>query len=296
MSKRFRDKEIWQRPWYRKLGRGGRDAWNYINDWCDAVGVWIPDPDTIDYFCGKGSGWEYLPDKTNNNIQILPSGKWWVVDFCDFQYGELSPDCKPHASYIKLLKQHGLWDKYLERNEENKGYAKGMDTLQEKEKEKDKEKEKEEDKKEAKNVKHKYGEFQNILLTDSEHERLVSELGQRFFDRMIEFYSAWKEEKKPKTASDNLTIRRWVIKAVEEKNPGLSKGQPATGALANRPDAWRREDIDQSRADAETPRTKEELDEVARIMEAASKTGPGRLIARAFGSNTLGDSSPEGIL
>jgi predicted phage replisome organizer len=76
----------------------------------------------------------------------------------------------------------------------------------------------EKDKKADKPPKHKYGEYENILLTDLEKGRLLEELGQEFFDRLITFYSAWKEEKKPKTTSDNLTIRRWVIEAVKEKD------------------------------------------------------------------------------
>ena len=56
--------------------------------------------------------------------------KWWIVDFCNFQYGDLHEDStsKPIQSYISLLKKHGLWKEYL----------KGIDTLKEKEKEKDK--------------------------------------------------------------------------------------------------------------------------------------------------------------
>ena len=72
-------------------------------------------------------------------------------------------------------------------------------------------------KKTKKETKHKYGEYKNILLTDAEKERLVNELGESLFNEVIVFYSAYKEEKNPKTKSDNLTIRRWVIGAVKER-------------------------------------------------------------------------------
>ena len=139
--KRFRDREIWQRPWYRRLGSTGREMWNYITDWCDNVGVWIPDKETMEYYLGETVDLDGFPGLCNGNITVLPNGKWWIVDFCDFQYGELSENCKPHSSYIALLRSHGLLELYTE-NHENKGYPKGIHTLQDKEKEKDIEKEK----------------------------------------------------------------------------------------------------------------------------------------------------------
>jgi len=68
-----------------------------------------------------------------------------------------------------------------------------------------------------KEVKHKYGEFKNILLTDKEKDRLISEYGQDKFDKAILFYSSYKVEKAYKSKSDNLSMRRWVFKAIEDK-------------------------------------------------------------------------------
>jgi len=135
MADRFRDNEIWKRPWYRKLGSIGRDAYNYIHDSCDCVGVWIPDFEAAEFYIGSKIDWESILENCHNNIEVLPDGKWWIVDFCDYQYGELTESCKPHKKYIALLRRYGLLDRVL------KGYTKGIDTLQEKEKEKEKEKE-----------------------------------------------------------------------------------------------------------------------------------------------------------
>jgi hypothetical protein len=78
------------------------------------------------------------------------------------------------------------------------------------------------------------GEFANIALTEPERDRLVSELGQAFFDRLITFYSAWKKEKSPKTKDDNLTIRRWVIDAMRERDAK----HPPKPEVQGRADAW----------------------------------------------------------
>lgn len=139
MSKRFYDTALWDRPWFRQLPPEEKAAWLFIISKCDSVGVWVPDYAAGDFMVGCRIQWSDLPGKCNGNIRILDNGKWWIVDFCNFQYGELSPNCKPHASYLALLSLHGLLEIYLE-NHQNKGYTKGLDTVQEKEKETEKEK------------------------------------------------------------------------------------------------------------------------------------------------------------
>jgi len=131
MSKRFRDIGIWEKPWYRLMTPLQKCAWSYVTDRCDSVGVWDADKEMADIFIGEKVDWEALLSATNGNIEALENGKWFLVDFCDFQYGELKVECKPHASYLRLLEKHGL-----------EGYSKGIHTLKEKDKEKDKEKEK----------------------------------------------------------------------------------------------------------------------------------------------------------
>ena len=65
-------------------------------------------------------------------------------------------------------------------------------------------------------VKHKYGQFQNVLLTDSEFEKLAVDFGSDLRDKAISFFDAYIEEKGYKSKSHNLAIRRWVIDAVKE--------------------------------------------------------------------------------
>jgi hypothetical protein len=74
--------------------------------------------------------------------------------------------------------------------------------------------------KENKNI---YGEFENIFLTEEEHNRLVEQFGANITERAINYLGSYKLEKSYKTNDDNLTIRRWVIDAVE-KDP--KKGLP----------------------------------------------------------------------
>lgn len=64
---------------------------------------------------------------------------------------------------------------------------------------------------------HIYGEQKNVLLTDSEKERLEDEFGEVFIAGLIEFYSSYKVEKDYKSKNDNLSIRRWVVSAYSKK-------------------------------------------------------------------------------
>ena len=70
--------------------------------------------------------------------------------------------------------------------------------------------------KKKKSVKHKHGQFQNVLLTDSEFEKLAVDFGSDLRDKAISFLDAYIEEKGYKSKSHNLAIRRWVIDAVKE--------------------------------------------------------------------------------
>ena len=73
-------------------------------------------------------------------------------------------------------------------------------------------------------VKHKHGEFQNVLLTDAEFEKLGTDYGIPLRDQAISFFDAYIEEKGYKSKSHNLAIRRWVIDAVNSR--GSQNPQP----------------------------------------------------------------------
>lgn len=88
-------------------------------------------------------------------------------------------------------------------------------TEKEKEKEKDKEKDKDKDK-DKKKIKHKYGNYNHVLLTDNEKENLLNELDEYKFNLVIEKLDEYIEETGKKYKNHYLTIKRWVIEAVEK--------------------------------------------------------------------------------
>jgi hypothetical protein len=199
--KRFTDTDLWNKQWFMELTPAEKIAWFYIKDACDHVGVWSPNFRLAEFVIGMQLDWKKFMDKTNGNIEELENGKWYMPDFCDFQYGELKDTCKPHVAYMKTLAKHGLFDRVC------KGYAKGMDTLQEKEKETDIETDKE---KEA-----AFDAFWNLYPKKASKK---------------EAYKSFCKAYKSKTLPDNLLdiLSKWIHTDDWKKDKGQFIPYPST--------------------------------------------------------------------
>lgn len=132
--KRFTETTKWNDPWFMGLSLEAKLLWLYLCDNCDNAGVIDFNAKLAAVQIGKTMEEHHFAELVDR-IQRLPTGKIWVPKFVKFQFGTLSPNCKPHASVLSLIESHHLNDTAI------KPYVKGMDTLQEKDKEKDQEKE-----------------------------------------------------------------------------------------------------------------------------------------------------------
>lgn len=65
--------------------------------------------------------------------------------------------------------------------------------------------------------KHKYGDYNNVLLSDEEIGKLKNEYGEEKTASAIKYLSEYIEMKGPKYKSHYLVLRKWVFEAVEEK-------------------------------------------------------------------------------
>ena len=72
-------------------------------------------------------------------------------------------------------------------------------------------------KKNVKESKHRYGEYQHVLLTDTEIEKLKTEYGAQLANEAVTFLDEYIEMKGYSAKSHYLCIRKWVINAVHEK-------------------------------------------------------------------------------
>jgi len=116
MAKRFIDTTIWtQNQWFRKLNTKTKLFWFYLISNCDNVGVWEEDFELVSFILSEEIIKDEVYEDLDGKIYAISDKKIWIRDFCEFQYGNLDENNivnKPHQSYIKLLKQHHLWDIY----------------------------------------------------------------------------------------------------------------------------------------------------------------------------------------
>jgi hypothetical protein len=140
MGKRFTDTEKWTKnKWFRKLSKDLKLFWLFILDNCDCVGVWEEDIEFVNEIMGTLVKHEEAIKSFAEQIHVIQNGKkWWITNFCFYQYGELKEENiknKPHQKYISELKKHRLWI----------DYTKTLQSLKEEDKEEDQEKETEEE-------------------------------------------------------------------------------------------------------------------------------------------------------
>ncbi len=131
--KRFTETDKWKDPWFRKLPGGVKIAFMFLLDNVDNAGVWDPDFELANFQIGMDVKWDKVKEALGDRISILPSGKWHLTRFIEFQYGSLNEDCKPHLQVIRLLDGHGI-------RRVSKGYPRGINTPKDKDKDKDKDK------------------------------------------------------------------------------------------------------------------------------------------------------------
>lgn len=87
--------------------------------------------------------------------------------------------------------------------------------------------------------KHKHGEYQHILLSDDELQKLVDKIGDKKTAQCITYLDEYKERKGYKCNSDYLTILKWVVDAVEEEEKKQKTVSADTESRINWIDEWR---------------------------------------------------------
>lgn len=111
MAKRFTDSRKFHKPWYRKMPPAMKCFWEFMLSECDLAGVWSPDFELASFLIGDTIEADTARESMGQQVEILACGKWWIVDYCRFQYGRLSEDCKPHRPVIAALRAHGLYER-----------------------------------------------------------------------------------------------------------------------------------------------------------------------------------------
>ena len=112
MPKRFTDTEKWSEDWFLELSNPNKLFWIYICDNCNHAGVFKLNKKTFEFLIGTKIDPEQfllIVNDEKERIKIISKGKWYLVGFIKFQYGEeLHPDSRVHASVIKILKENKI--------------------------------------------------------------------------------------------------------------------------------------------------------------------------------------------
>ena len=66
--------------------------------------------------------------------------------------------------------------------------------------------------------KHKYGQYENVLLSDNELEKLKADYGEEAASRAIEYLSEYMAYKAYRVRSHYLALRKWVFTALKEQD------------------------------------------------------------------------------
>ena len=185
MAKRFVDNEIWKKEWFQDLSLKHKILIKYIFENCDIAGVMEMNYRLASFLIGEKITKTDIEEINNAKEQFyfIDNNKIYIRNYIEFQYGTLSENCKPHKPVIDKLKKYGIYERVC------KGFAKGINTLEEKEQYKEKEQEKEKDKeKEINNSDMNcYGSYMNVVLTKKQYNQLLVKMqSKELLDKFIE--------------------------------------------------------------------------------------------------------------
>lgn len=191
MAKRFVDNEIWKKEWFQDLSLKHKILIKYIFENCDIAGVMEMNYRLASFLIGEKITKTDIEEINNVKEQFyfIDDNKIYIRNYIEFQYGTLSENCKPHKPVIDKLKKYGIFERVC------KGFAKGIDTLEEKEKEKEQYKEKEQEKEKEKDKEKEisnsdmncYGSYMNVVLTTKQYNQLLVKMqSKELLDKFIE--------------------------------------------------------------------------------------------------------------
>lgn len=136
MAKRFTDTEKYNKSFIRSLPAPYKLLWDYLYHECDHAGIWHKDFEVAQIKIGKdapideGRAIEFF---NKDEVRVVVLGgrkKWFIRPFIEFQYGELNPENRAHASVIRLLERLNIKGLL-------KGLIRGLEAPKDKDKDKD---------------------------------------------------------------------------------------------------------------------------------------------------------------
>lgn len=172
MAKRLTESEKWKDPWFSNLTNDEKIVWLYLLDDCDNAGVWQSNIKLLNFNCNTNFTEDDLMLIFSERFVKISSDRFFIIKFCEFQYGINFIETKNKAvvSAINKLKQYNLI------KENDKGintlsipYQYSIDTPKDKDQEQDKAKNQEKAKDKDKDMVKDHiltvqGNWENLVL------------------------------------------------------------------------------------------------------------------------------------
>jgi hypothetical protein len=112
MSKRFTDTTIWMEDWFLSIPQEYKLFWFYIKDNCDHAGLWKPNKVLFEVMLGSTIDLVRAFDLFNadkERVCITKTGRWLIIDFFKFQYGNnLNILNRVHKSIKLMYEKEGV--------------------------------------------------------------------------------------------------------------------------------------------------------------------------------------------
>jgi hypothetical protein len=109
MAKRFTDTEKWKKDFIRALPAEYKLLWLYITDDCTNAGIWEVEIEVAELRLGIKLSKEKARGLFQTKVVELDNGtKWFIPDFINFQYGQLTTNNRAHLPVISTLKKLSL--------------------------------------------------------------------------------------------------------------------------------------------------------------------------------------------
>ncbi len=240
MAKRFIDTNIFRKPSVRAMKAPYKALFIYLLCECDHAGVWDVELDVAEARLGM----KLDPDKAlaelGGTVVEVGTGKWWVADFVEFQYGNLNPSNRVHLSVLNRLSSLGI-------DPENKPLASPLEGAKDKEKDKDTELEEKERARESKQrAEESFARFWAVYARKEGKQaavkawtRLTDEDRAEAEKRAKSFCAARDPAYLPHPAT-YLNGRRWEDADPPKPAPKAVNGQPAMMSRAEAMEALRK--------------------------------------------------------
>ncbi len=102
--KRFTETGKWSKAWFQDLPAKQKLLWMYLCDNCDCAGFWSINWRQATFQIGEPVGADDLK-AFGDRVAVVDPETLHIVQFIQFQYGQLSELCKAHVPILKQLNQ-----------------------------------------------------------------------------------------------------------------------------------------------------------------------------------------------